>query len=66
MGCSPVGCILIQLARLWGAHVTAVTTLRGTPVIQALGAHDVVVCEEADVQNQLASREGYKKYLFCV
>lgn len=58
-GCSPVGCILIQLARLWGAHVTAVTSLRGTPVIQALGAHDVVVCEEADVQDQLASREGF-------
>jgi NADPH:quinone reductase-like Zn-dependent oxidoreductase len=65
MGCSPVGCILIQLARLWGAHVTAVTSLRGIPVIQALGAHDVVVCdEEVDVQNQLASREGYGKYWF--
>jgi NADPH:quinone reductase-like Zn-dependent oxidoreductase len=67
MGCSPVGCILIQLARLWGAHVTAVTSLRGIPVIQALGAHDVVVCDEgADVQGQLTSREGYKSVYFCV
>jgi NADPH:quinone reductase-like Zn-dependent oxidoreductase len=65
MGCSPVGCILIQLARLWGTHVTAVTSLRGIPVIQALGAHDVVVCdEEVDIQHQLASQEGYKKFLF--
>ncbi|PSN38803.1 hypothetical protein C0J52_07903 [Blattella germanica] len=59
MGCSPVGCILIQLARLWGAHVTATASLRATPVAQALGAHDVVVCGEADVQKQLAIRDGF-------
>ncbi|XP_069676478.1 reticulon-4-interacting protein 1 homolog, mitochondrial-like isoform X3 [Periplaneta americana] len=59
MGCSPVGCILIQLARLWGAHVTATASLRATPVAQALGAHDVVVCGEADVQQQLEVREGF-------
>jgi NADPH:quinone reductase-like Zn-dependent oxidoreductase len=56
MGCSPVGCILIQLARLWGAHVTATASLRAIPVAQALGAHDVV-CGEADVQLQLEVRE---------
>lgn len=58
MGCSPIGCILIQLARLWGAHVTATTSLRATPVVQALGAHVVVVCGKADVQKQLAVQEG--------
>jgi NADPH:quinone reductase-like Zn-dependent oxidoreductase len=56
MGCSPVGCILIQLARLWGAHVTTTASLRAIPVAQALGAHDVV-CGEADVQKQLEMRE---------
>ncbi|KDR22258.1 reticulon-4-interacting protein 1 homolog, mitochondrial-like isoform X2 [Zootermopsis nevadensis] len=59
MGCSPIGCILIQLARLWGAHVTATTSLRATPVVQALGAHVVVVCGKADVQKQLAVQEGF-------
>jgi NADPH:quinone reductase-like Zn-dependent oxidoreductase len=58
MGCSPVGCTLIQLAWLRGAHVTATTTLRAAPVLQALGAHVVVVCGNADVQEQLAAQEG--------
>lgn len=58
MGCSPVGCILIQLARLWGTHVTATASLRAIPVAQALGAHDVV-CGEADVQKQLEMRERF-------
>jgi NADPH:quinone reductase-like Zn-dependent oxidoreductase len=58
MGCCPIGCILLQLARLWGAHVTATTSLRATPVVQALGAHNVVVCGEGDVQNKLAVQDG--------
>ncbi|XP_063217439.1 reticulon-4-interacting protein 1 homolog, mitochondrial-like isoform X4 [Bacillus rossius redtenbacheri] len=58
-GCSPVGCVLIQLARLWGATVTATCALRATPVVQALGADDVVVTGVGNLEKQLASRESF-------
>lgn len=36
-GCSPVGCVLTQLTKKWGAHVTATCNVRSVPVIKALG-----------------------------
>lgn len=36
-GCSPVGCVLTQLLKKWGAFVTATCNIRSVPVIQALG-----------------------------
>nr|CAD7447324.1 unnamed protein product [Timema bartmani] len=42
-GSSPVGCILIQLARLWGGSVATTCSSRATPVAQALGAEEVIV-----------------------
>lgn len=37
-GCSPVGCVLTQLLRRWGAAtVTATCSVRAVPVIKALG-----------------------------
>ncbi|XP_055704646.1 reticulon-4-interacting protein 1, mitochondrial-like isoform X2 [Phlebotomus papatasi] len=41
-GCSPVGCVLTQLAKKWGATVTATCYVRSVPVIRALGADDVI------------------------
>lgn len=36
-GCSPVGCVLTQLAKKWGAFVTSTCHIRSVPVIKALG-----------------------------
>lgn len=36
-GCSPVGCVLTQLTKKWGAYVTATCNVRSVPVIKALG-----------------------------
>uniref|UniRef100_A0A1L8DZN5 Putative reticulon-4-interacting protein 1 mitochondrial n=1 Tax=Nyssomyia neivai TaxID=330878 RepID=A0A1L8DZN5_9DIPT len=41
-GCSPVGCVLTQLMKKWGASVTATCYVRSVPVIRALGADDVI------------------------
>lgn len=36
-GCSPVGCVLTQLTKKWGAFVTSSCHIRSVPVIKALG-----------------------------
>lgn len=56
-GSSPVGCVVTQLARLWGAHVTVTCPARALTVCNALGADDTIVFEEGPVDKQLATRE---------
>lgn len=59
-GCTPVGCLLAQLAHLWGAHVTVTCPLRATPVAQALGADCIIVCGEgSEVEKQLFNCEPF-------
>ena len=36
-GCSPVGVIITQLLKKWGAHVTTTCHSRSVPVVLALG-----------------------------
>nr|CAD7420963.1 unnamed protein product [Timema poppensis] len=56
-GSSPVGCILIQLATLWGGSVATTCSSRATPVAQALGAEEVIVTGRGNVEKQLEVRE---------
>nr|CAD7460786.1 unnamed protein product [Timema tahoe] len=58
-GSSPVGCILIQLARLWGGSVATTCSSRATPVAQALGAEEVIVTGRGNVEKQLEIRESF-------
>ncbi|XP_019866811.2 reticulon-4-interacting protein 1, mitochondrial [Aethina tumida] len=44
-GCTPVGCVLIQLLRHWKAHVTTTCHQRALPVAKALGAVDVILVD---------------------
>lgn len=44
-GCTPVGCVLIQLLRHWKAHVTTTCHQRALPVAKALGAMDVILVD---------------------
>lgn len=36
-GCSPVGCVISQLTKKWGAHVAATCFFKSAPVSTALG-----------------------------
>ncbi|XP_057654664.1 reticulon-4-interacting protein 1, mitochondrial-like isoform X1 [Diorhabda carinulata] len=42
-GCTPVGCVLVQLLSQWKASVTATCYKRALPVVKALGATDIIV-----------------------
>lgn len=41
-GCSPVGCVLIQLCKKWGATITATCDIRSAPVAKVLGKEKLV------------------------
>lgn len=58
-GTSSVGCILIQLIKLWSGHVTVVCRASAVSVIKALGAHDIIVSNESDIFKELEIREKY-------
>lgn len=41
--CTPVGCILVQLFKVWEAHVTTTCYRRAVPVAEALKVDDVIM-----------------------
>lgn len=47
-GCTPVGCVLIQILKVWKAHVTATCFKRAVPVAKALGTNDVIVLPDTE------------------
>nr|CAI5828999.1 unnamed protein product [Callosobruchus analis] len=51
-GCSPVGCVLVQLLSHWKAEVTTTCYKRAVPVVKALGAADIIVVEESEAINE--------------
>ncbi|CAH1977572.1 unnamed protein product [Acanthoscelides obtectus] len=57
-GCSPVGCVLIQLLRHWKADITTTCYKRAIPVVKALGATDVIILEEPESINETSFAEG--------
>lgn len=46
--CTPVGCILLQILKIWGAELTTSCYKRSVPVAKALGATDLIVLAETD------------------
>jgi NADPH:quinone reductase-like Zn-dependent oxidoreductase len=53
-----VGCVLVQLCKLWGAHVTAVVSARGKEVARQIGASEVLVAS-IDLDMEIRSRPRY-------
>lgn len=45
-GCTPVGCVLLQVLKLWGADITTTCYKRAIPVAKALGANSILVIPE--------------------
>ncbi|CAH0551046.1 unnamed protein product [Brassicogethes aeneus] len=50
-GCTPVGCVLIQILKFWNANITATCYKRATPVAKALGATDIIILSD-DNENE--------------
>lgn len=51
-GCTPVGCVLIQLLNFWEANVITTCYKRAVPVVKALGAEEVVTLDEENHKNK--------------
>ncbi|XP_074111455.1 NAD(P)H oxidoreductase RTN4IP1, mitochondrial [Cotesia typhae] len=58
-GSTPVGCILIQLIKLWGGHVTVICKLESAKVIKALGADDIIPSNDCDIYKELELHDKY-------
>lgn len=67
-GSTPVGCILIQLIKLWGGHVSAICRVDAAKVIRALGADDIIPIDECDLEKELELHDRWnsKKLYFLV
>ncbi|XP_057327031.1 reticulon-4-interacting protein 1 homolog, mitochondrial-like [Microplitis mediator] len=63
-GTTPVGCILIQLIKLWGGHVTVICKLESAKVIKALGADDIIPLNNCDIYKELELHEKFHA-IFC-
>ncbi|EFA07672.2 Reticulon-4-interacting protein 1, mitochondrial-like Protein [Tribolium castaneum] len=59
-GCTPVGCVLIQILAHWSANVTTTCTKRAVPVAKALGADDIIIFPPEDNDK---SNEGVAAFL---
>ncbi|XP_012281087.1 reticulon-4-interacting protein 1, mitochondrial [Orussus abietinus] len=58
-GNTPIGCILIQLVKLWGGHVVSACKPHAIPVIRALGADEVIPLNDVNIEKEL---ELYDKF----
>ena len=52
-GNTPIGCILIQLVKIWGGHVVTTCRSNGVSLMQALGADHVITMGESSIQKEL-------------
>ncbi|XP_011311493.1 reticulon-4-interacting protein 1, mitochondrial isoform X2 [Fopius arisanus] len=58
-GSTPVGCILIQLIKLWGGYVSVICRADAVKVIKALGGDDIISVENSDIEMELELRNRY-------
>ncbi|CAG9863990.1 unnamed protein product [Phyllotreta striolata] len=62
-GCTPVGCVLVQLLHQWKASVTVTCYKRSLPVAQALGASDALIVSESTTHDNLNFNEDISRIL---
>ncbi|XP_058796861.1 reticulon-4-interacting protein 1, mitochondrial-like isoform X2 [Phymastichus coffea] len=58
-GTTPVGCILIQLVKLWGGYVVATCRSEAAPIIKALGAEEIIFLNDLDASKELELHNKY-------
>ncbi|KAH0944683.1 hypothetical protein HN011_000785 [Eciton burchellii] len=61
---TPIGCILIQLIKLWGGYIVAACRTNAVSVIKALGADDVIVIGESDIDKELQLCDKFDAIFF--
>ena len=64
-GVTDTGCLAIQLACLWGAHVTVLCSPRAVQLAHALGAHMVIAADSADCLTDLAEAGPFSLIVQC-
>jgi len=52
---------LIQLIKLWGGYIVAACRTNAVSLIKALGADDVIVIGESDIDKELQLYDKYKR-----
>lgn len=52
-GNTPIGCILIQLIKIWGGHVVTTCRPNAVTLLQALGADHVIAVGESNIEKEL-------------
>ncbi|XP_076762075.1 NAD(P)H oxidoreductase RTN4IP1, mitochondrial [Xylocopa sonorina] len=58
-GNTPVGCVITQLAKLWGGHVVTICTSNAIPVSRALGADNVIPLDGSDIEKELQLHDRF-------
>ncbi|XP_046739785.1 reticulon-4-interacting protein 1 homolog, mitochondrial-like isoform X1 [Diprion similis] len=58
-GTTPVGCVLIQLTKLWGGYVVAACKQQAIPVAKALGADEVIPFNESNIEKELELQDKF-------
>ncbi|XP_011262065.1 reticulon-4-interacting protein 1, mitochondrial isoform X1 [Camponotus floridanus] len=58
-GNTPIGCILTQLVKLWGGYVVTACRIDAEPVLKALGADEVIIIGEIDIEKELQLHDKY-------
>ena len=64
-GVTDTGCLAIQLACLWGAHVTVVCSPRAVQLAHALGAHMVLGLENSESLAELSEAGPFCLIVRC-
>lgn len=67
-GCTPIGCVIIQLVKLWGGYVVAACRYHAIPVTKALGADEIIPLNESNIEKefQLHDKCVCKRNLTCL
>ncbi|XP_012269803.2 reticulon-4-interacting protein 1 homolog, mitochondrial-like isoform X2 [Athalia rosae] len=63
-GTTPVGCILIQLMKLWGGHVVAACKEHAIPIARALGADEIIAFNETNMEKELALHDKFNAIFY--
>lgn len=61
---TPIGCTLIQLIKLWGGYVVAACRTNAVSVLKALGADDIIVIGESDIDKELQLCDRFDAIFF--
>lgn len=54
---------MTQLIKLWGGYVVTACRTDAVPVMKALGADEIIIINETDIEKELQLHDKYEKVL---